>query len=237
MPRKKKEPLPQPPAGSLVGATILNEQGPVQLTYAPAPPPVTEKVRRPRAPRPEPPNPTVIAFQQQLVPLVEKREIIQQHVRHAQKDLQAAQMELANHQQALQDTEAAINYRMDMIARLTGQPAYAPMQPAPSGLGYPQTTLLENLRGGTPLPFGYDQYNPISIPQAQAYAGGEVNLMGNPNIPPGITSIPAPQNQRYASGYVPTGENNPRSESALDVKEDPATREVILAMQRARAAV
>jgi hypothetical protein len=61
-----------------------------------------------------------------------------------------------------------------------------------------------------------------------------VNLQGNPNIPDGITSIPAPQNQRYASGYVLTGPGNPRSESAVDVRNDPASREIAVAMSNAR---
>ena len=71
---------------------------------------------------PAAPDPTVLAFRQQLVPLVEKREIIQQHVRQAQRQLQETQMVLQDHQQALQDTENAINYRLNMIAQLTGQP-------------------------------------------------------------------------------------------------------------------
>ena len=74
---------------------------------------------------PAAPDPTVLAFRQQLVPLVEKREIIQQHVRQAQRQLQETQMVLQDHQQALQDTENAINYRLNMIAQLTGQPQHA----------------------------------------------------------------------------------------------------------------
>jgi len=183
----------------------------------PAPVPVAAAPVRHRAPRTAPPNPTVIAFQQQLVPLVEKREIIQQHVRQAQRAVQDAQMTLQNDQQALQDTENAINYRLNMIAQLTGQP----QQPLPPPTQYATYAPV----------VGMSPYRETYPPQ---YAGEEVNLMGNPNIPSNITSIPAPQNQRWASGYVPTGESNPRSESAVDVRNDPATRDVMQALAEAR---
>ncbi len=169
------------------------------------------KPYRPRAPKAIPPDPTVLAFRQQLVPLVEKREIIQQHVRQAQRALQDAQQALANDQQALMDTEAAIQYRMNMIAQLTGQPQFVP--------GPTHSADLGKVAYRVPV----DDYP---------------NLMGNPNIPSNVTSIPAPQDQRYASGYVPTGPGNPRSESAVDVREDPETRqELVLAMAKARQAV
>jgi hypothetical protein len=79
-----------------------------------------------------------------------------------------------------------------------------------------------------------------SQPTPNTYTGPEVNLMGNPNIPPGVTSIPAPQNMRYASGYVPTGPDNPRSESAVDVRSDPATAEMardIVEQRKAQAGI
>jgi hypothetical protein len=178
----------------------------------------------------------VVAFQQQLVPLVEKREIIQQHVRQAQRALQEAQMTLQNDQQALQDTENAINYRLNMIAQLTGQQQQAPMPQYNTGLPAEQ-----NLGGDVYPTYGGIQRGNYQTPNlyqggqgATIYQGGEVNLMGNPNIPPGITSIPAPQNQRYNSGYVPSGESNPRSESAVDVRNDPATRDVMQALAEAR---
>ncbi len=201
---------------------------PIASVVVPAPVPVAAAPVRHRAPRPAPPNPTVIAFQQQLVPLVEKREIIQQHVRAAQRALQEAQMTLQNDQQALQDTENAINYRLNMIAQLTGQP----QQPLPPPT---QLSTYGPVVGMSPYRETYGSmqqpYNPQIAPQ---YAGEEVNLMGSPNIPSNITSIPAPQNQRWASGYVPTGESNPRSESAVDVRNDPATRDVMLALAEAR---
>lgn len=176
---------------------------------------------------PAAPDPTVLAFRQQLVPLVEKREIIQQHVRQAQRQLQETQMVLQDHQQALQDTENAINYRLNMIAQLTGQPQQVPMPQYNIGLPGEQ-----NLGGDVYPTYGGIQRGNYQTPTL--YQGGEVNLMGNPNIPAGITSIPAPQNQRYASGYVPSGENNPRTESAVDVREDPVTREVMVALANAR---
>ena len=210
-----------------------------KIVPAPAPVPVapTRKLVPHRIPKPvppPPPNPTVLKFQEQLVPLVEKREIIQQHVRQDQAALQQAQMTLQNDQQALQDTENAINYRLNMIAQLTGQPMTMTSMPPPM----PQVDRVDIYRQ---LPDG--QYNLIKSQHSadrfapQTYNGPEVNLQGDPNIPAGISSIPAPQNQRYATGYVPTGPGNPRSESAVDVREDPKTREVMVAMAAARAAV
>jgi hypothetical protein len=192
--------------------------------------PVPEKVHRPRAPKPQPPNPTVVAFQQQLVPLVEKREIIQQQVRQSQRALQEAQMTLQNVQQALSDTENAIQYRLNMIAQLTGQPQQMPMPASNAGLWAEQ-----NLGGDVYPTYGGIQRGAYPAHQlTPTYTGPEVNLQGNPNIPDGITSIPAPQNQRYASGYVPTGPGNPRSESAVDVRNDPASREIAVAVSNAR---
>jgi len=85
------------------------------------------------------------------------------------------------------------------------------------------------------------RYTQIPGPQViNTYNGPEVNLMGNPNIPAGVTSVPAPQNMRYASGYVPTGESNPRSESAVDVRNAPETGEfvrAVIAERKAQAAV
>ena len=169
---------------------------------------------------PAAPDPTVLAFRQQLVPLVEKREIIQQHVRQAQRQLQETQMVLQDHQQALQDTENAINYRLNMIAQLTGQPQPRMMHMGEIG-EYPSGANFAS------------QLQPVDR-YAPTYQGEVPNLQGNPNIPAGITSIPAPQNQRYASGYMPSGENNPRTESAVDVREDPVTREVMVALANAR---
>ena len=211
--------------------------------------------KRQRAPRPvapPPPNPTVVAFQQQLVPLVEKREIIQSHVRQAQRELQEAQNALGNHQQALQDTEAAINYRLNMIAQLTGQPIQfnetrlnanpysglpaqqmAPAYSTKPALGYPQQTLLENLRGDAFPAYGDIQHPPFEL---NTYAGEVPNLAGNPNIPSWVTSIPSAQNQRYSSGYVPNGPDNPRSESAVDVREDPKTQNMFSQIAAARKA-
>jgi hypothetical protein len=191
--------------------------------------PVPEKVHRPRAPKPQPPNPTVVAFQQQLVPLVEKREIIQQQVRQSQRALQEAQMTLQNVQQALSDTENAIQYRLNMIAQLTGQPATPQMHPMPR---YMHISEVADYPSGP----GYEEklFSSRGVQLVDTYTGPEVNLQGNPNIPDGITSIPAPQNQRYASGYVLTGPGNPRSESAVDVRNDPASREIAVAMSNAR---
>ena len=105
---------------------------------------------------PPPPNPTVTAFQQQLVPLVEKREVIQQHVRQSQRELQQAQMALAEHQQALADTENAIQYRLNMIAQLTGQPQQMPMPTMPmqvDRLYYARINAgYTQLRGLSPFP-------------------------------------------------------------------------------------
>jgi hypothetical protein len=83
---------------------------------------------------------------------------------------------------------------------------------------------------------GYEEklFSSRGVQLVDTYTGPEVNLQGNPNIPDGITSIPAPQNQRYASGYVLTGPGNPRSESAVDVRNDPASREIAVAMSNAR---
>ena len=216
MPRKKPVPVaPVPPpvvAADPVPEVVFNQR---------------PHVARIRAPKPAPPNPTVIAFQQQLVPLVEKREIIQQHVRQAQRALQEAQMTLQNDQQALQDTENAINYRLNMIAQLTGQQQQAPMPQYNTGLPAEQ-----NLGGDVYPTYGGIQRGNYQTPNL--YQGGEVNLMGNPNIPPNVTSIPAPQNMRYSSGYVPSGESNPRSESAVDVRNDPATKDVMIALAEAR---
>lgn len=185
-------------------------------------------------PAPPPLDPVVLAFRQQLVPLVEKRENIQQHVRQSQRVLQDAQIALQNDQQALQDTEAQIQYRLNMIAQLTGQPA----QQMPT-MAMPQFPM--NTMGPIPSHFG-DVYPPAVPFQAPAntYQGPEVNLMGNPNIPPSVTSVPAPQNQRYASGYVSSGPDNPRSESAVDVREDPAAAAwamEIIELRKAQAAV
>jgi len=217
MPRRK--PVPAKPVANPVPAA------PVPVAAAPVP--VAAAPVRHRAPRPAPPNPTVIAFQQQLVPLVEKREIIQQHVRQAQRALQEAQMTLQNDQQALQDTENAINYRLNMIAQLTGQPQQALMPQYNTGLPAEQ-----NLGGDVYPTYGGIQRGNYQTPNL--YQGGEVNLMGNPNIPSNITSIPAPQNQRWASGYVPTGESNPRSESAADIRNDPETQNIVKALAEAR---
>ena len=185
---------------------------------------VRARISRPIAPlAPPPPDPTVIAFRQQLVPLVEKRENIQQHVRQSQRVLQDAQIALQNDQQALQDTESQIRYRLNMIAQLTGQPTQQMPITPPIGV--------------QPLPYAepsfQTQYNYTPV---NTYNGPEVNLMGNPNIPPGVTSVPAPQNMRYASGYVPTGPDNPRSESAVDVRSDPATAEMARAIVEQRKA-
>ena len=180
---------------------------------------------------PPPPDPTVIAFRQQLVPLVEKREIVQQHVRQAQRQMQEAQMALQEHQQALQDTENAIQYRLNMIGQLTGQPAMPPMPQSSYGLGYPQQTILENLQYQRPDP------QPVLAP---AYQGEVPSLQGNPNIPAWLTSIPAPQNLRYSSGFVESGPGNPRSESAEDIRNAPETGELaraIVAQRKAQAAV
>jgi len=210
MPRRK--PVPAKPVANPVPAA------PVPVAAAPVP--VAAAPVRHRAPRPAPPNPTVIAFQQQLVPLVEKREIIQQHVRQAQRALQEAQMTLQNDQQALQDTENAINYRLNMIAQLTGQPQ-------------PRMMHVSEVADYTaPVAPRTPVYATTYAPTQ--YAGEEVNLMGNPNIPSNITSIPAPQNQRWSSGYVPTGESNPRSESAADIRNDPETQNIVKALAEAR---
>ena len=205
----------------------------------PVPDPVEVRARisRPIAPpAPPPPDPTVIAFRQQLVPLVEKRENIQQHVRQSQRVLQDAQIALQNDQQALQDTEAQIQYRLNMIAQLTGQPQQAPMMVHvsevamyPSGEGFASALASPGPR------IVADQSRYYQAP-VNTYNGPEVNLMGNPNIPAGVTSIPAPQNMRYASGYVPTGPDNPRSESAVDVRSDPATAEMARAIVEQRKA-
>ncbi len=185
---------------------------------------IAEKIRAsmstPQAP--PPPNLTVIAFQQQLVPLVEKREIVQQHVRQAQRQLQEAQMALQEHQQALQDTENAIQYRLNMIGQLTGQPVQAPM---PTMAHISEVAMYPSGNA-----FAAQQSRPqLMDPYAAMPPSSRIDGI--------ITSIPAPQNARYASGYVPTGEGNPRSESAVDVREDPQTREVMVAMAKARAAV
>jgi len=173
----------------------------------------------------------VVAFQQQLVPLVEKREIIQQHVRQSEQQLQEAQMRLRNDQQALQDTEAAIQYRLNVIAQLTGQPAPPPMLSRDFPPQYP-SSAFEAQRNLGPQPVTIRNNTSENM-----YIGEVPNIGGDPNIPSWITSVPAPQNQRYASGYVPSGPDNPRSESAVDVRQDPATREVMVAMAKARAAV
>ena len=145
--------------------------------------------------------------------------------------LQDAQIALQNDQQALQDTEAQIQYRLNMIAQLTGQPQQAPMPSFADDFfsaGKAQSDLAQ-------LSFLGSQR--IPGPQVtNTYNGPEVNLMGNPNIPPGVTSVPAPQNMRYASGYVPTGPDNPRSESAVDVRSDPATAEMARAIVEQRKA-
>jgi len=198
----------------------------------PDPVEVSARISRPIAPlAPPPPDPTVVAFRQQLVPLVEKRENIQQHVRQSQRVLQDAQIALQNDQQALQDTEAQIQYRLNMIAQLTGQPA---QQMPTMQYGIPAEQM--GLQPTTYPTYGGIDRSMYAQPTPNTYNGPEVNLMGNPNIPAGVTSIPAPQNMRYASGYVPTGPDNPRSESAVDVRSDPATAEMARAVIEARKA-
>ena len=199
---------------------------------------VRARISRPIAPlAPPPPDPTVVAFRQQLVPLVEKRENIQQHVRQSQRVLQDAQIALQNDQQALQDTEAQIQYRLNMIAQLTGQPA----QQMPTMMHVSEVAMYPSGEGfasalASPGPrIVADQSRYYQVPP-NTYNGPEVNLMGNPNIPAGVTSIPAPQNMRYASGYVPSGPGNPRSESAVDVRSNPATAEMARAIVEQRKA-
>ena len=111
--------------------------------------------------------------------------------------------------------------------QLTGQQQQAPMPQYNTGLPAEQ-----NLGGDVYPTYGGIQRGNYQTPNL--YQGGEVNLMGNPNIPPNVTSIPAPQNMRYSSGYVPSGESNPRSESAVDVRNDPATKDVMIALAEAR---
>lgn len=200
----------------------------------PAPPSVQEAlvpVRRPRAPRPAPPNPTVMKLQEQLVPLLERKEAIQSAMRQSQRLLAEAQSAMQRDQQALGDTEAMIQSRLSMIAQLTGQPMPIFQQhlEPPSQL---------DQRFNAPQVSQDFYYSPGVGPQlAPAYAGEIPNLQGNPNIPSWMTSVPAPQNQRYASGYVPSGPDNPRSESAQDVKEDPRTYDLMQQIAKARAAV
>jgi hypothetical protein len=165
----------------------------------------TYKPRTPKPLAPPPPNPTVLEFQRQLPPLLERQEIIQGHIRSSQKAIQQLQATLAEDQQALQDTDAAIQRRLTMIAQLTGAPApsYAPH---PSYAQYPVQPI--------------DRYAPLPAAQINY---DDINLHGNPNIPSNITSIPAPT-QRYTSEYVPKGERNPRTESAVAVRNDPETQ-------------
>jgi len=197
---------------------------------------VRARISRPIAPlAPPPPDPTVIAFRQQLVPLVEKRENIQMRVRQSQRVLQDAQIALQNDQQALADTESQIQYRLNMIAQLTGQPQQAPMMMPtlpPPGM-YP-VQISEPLWDGNSRQLVIDPR--YTQPTPNTYQGEVPNLQGNPNIPSYVTSVPAVQSNRYASGYVESGPNNPRSESAADVRENPQTQEMVRSIIDARKA-
>src|SRR5271170_2814029 len=106
MPRKK------------VVTPLTAPEPPAPIAAAPMP----QRPPRQRAPRPEPPNPTVIAFQEQLVPLVAEKEMLQRRVREVEDQLSTTQQHLDKFRRALGDVDASIQYRMQIIAQLTGKP-------------------------------------------------------------------------------------------------------------------
>jgi hypothetical protein len=96
--------------------------------HEPRPAPETPKVIKRRSvqprivpPPPEPPNPHVLELQGQIIKLVNMREALQAREAEATDTAAVAQAQLQSARSSLQRVESEVNYRIDLIAKLTGK--------------------------------------------------------------------------------------------------------------------
>jgi hypothetical protein len=74
-------------------------------------------------PAPEPPNPVVLALQEQILGLVNQRGAEQEYLAKANAALRGAQASAESARERLQMVEGEVRYRMGLIGELLGKPA------------------------------------------------------------------------------------------------------------------
>lgn len=132
-----------------------------------------EVPRQRRSRRPPPPNPTVLALQAQIVPLVDQREEAMRQVAIAENQLAQVHHHLENMRKQLQNTEAAINYRLQLVSQIEGRPAELVIRQehAPVDLSGILSTFPEN-------PATYPILTPTSLAGVSSIPSGRPPQLG-----------------------------------------------------------
>lgn len=124
-PAKRVDPRSiQPPVKELRNSPTANTlydpsvRLPVNKPYEEKP----KRTPRPTPPAPEPPNPHVLELQGQIIKLVNMREALQAREAEATDTAAVAQAQLQSARSSLQRVESEVNYRIELIAKLTGVP-------------------------------------------------------------------------------------------------------------------
>lgn len=87
---------------------------PVVVAAPPPPPPVP--------PAPEPPSPVVLAFQEQILELVNRRGVFQAALIDLNKAMREIAAQVEYNRERIQQTEGEVQYRLQLIAQMQGRP-------------------------------------------------------------------------------------------------------------------
>ena len=128
------------------------------------------KPKRTPKPAPEPPNPHVLELQAQIIRLVGMREQLQERESATAHQAALAQLESQSARQALARVENEVNYRLDLVAKMTGKES-AGYAPAPSYSNYAEQALKASL-ASEPIPFPAGIGAVGSIPSRPMVGGG-----------------------------------------------------------------
>ncbi len=163
-----------PNAVASVPTPAKPELVPDLIKVAPRP----KRTPRPAPPAPEPPNPHVLELQGQIIKLVNMREALQAREAEATDTAAVAQAQLQSARSSLQRVESEVNYRIDLIAKLTGKPLVITNSTNQSRyIAPPFDNLPGNIYDATtvsnPTPFSPGGFAGVgSIPPARPMQGG-----------------------------------------------------------------
>ena len=157
-----------------------------------------KRTRRPPAPAPEPPNPTVMALQEQILHFVNQREDLQRRSAEAKAALARVQADVLFFQERLHQVEAEVDYRLNLIANLKGNAPFA-MHGLVPNLGDLAGKRLHDSNSGIP-------YSPTVAGDIYPTYGGLDRSQMPASVPAqGVGFIPAPNQQRPGAVYAEAG--------------------------------
>lgn len=145
-------------------------------------------VKQKRERRPPPPNPTVLALQEQIVPLVNQREEAIRMVGQLEAQVAHLHSQLEFGRKKLQNVEAAIQYRLQLVAQIEGRPAETFIAGMPSPLlpmgSYPLEVSEPDWSASRPLALQPTSLSGISsIPSGRPPQLGVQAVGGDPRFP------------------------------------------------------